>query len=302
MDMTQQQYIIALAETDSMTMAARKLGISQPALSNWLKNIESQLGTPLVIRSSKSISLTPAGKIYLEGARKMLAIRNRVYQDIQALNGQRNEVIRLVGTPNGGAELFARLFQDLKQTHPEIELQFLEGYNRQAIQMVREGQADIAFCSSPTPDIEGVSYIQPHTSRLVLMMPASYPMAYDASSRKRTDPFPTISLKDLEGYPFIMPNADMSYYDSLMQRFRELGLHPRIIFQNANAKVIYDMVRGGNGIGVLSSRYFSPLDPVSPFNLDPPLVSYGLTIYRKDAPLTPGLQLVLDYMKQSRRS
>ena len=68
MDVTQQQYISAIAREGSLTAAARSLGVSQPALSNWLKNLEEQLGIQLVIRSKRHLVLTPAGKIYLEAA------------------------------------------------------------------------------------------------------------------------------------------------------------------------------------------------------------------------------------------
>ena len=68
MDITQQQYMIALAETGSLTKAAEKLGVSQPAISNWLKSIEEQFHTKLVIRSRHGLVLTQAGIIYLEAS------------------------------------------------------------------------------------------------------------------------------------------------------------------------------------------------------------------------------------------
>ena len=100
MDVTQQQYMIALAREGSLTAAARTLGISQPALSNWLKNLEDQLGIQLVSRSKRHMVLTPAGKIYLEAAERMAAIRDRTYGRILGESQAPREVVRVTGTPN----------------------------------------------------------------------------------------------------------------------------------------------------------------------------------------------------------
>ena len=77
MNLTSQQYIIALAQEGSFTGAARRLGVSQPGLCGWLDNLEEQLGTRLVLRSRKGITLTPAGQIYLNGSRRMLSVQQR---------------------------------------------------------------------------------------------------------------------------------------------------------------------------------------------------------------------------------
>lgn len=82
MDITDQKYMIALAETRSITQAAKRLNISQPALSNWLSTLEYQLGTQLAIRSKKQLVLTPTGQIYLEGSYRMLQIKHQTYAEI----------------------------------------------------------------------------------------------------------------------------------------------------------------------------------------------------------------------------
>ena len=104
MNLTSQQYIIALAQEGSFTGAARRLGVSQPGLCGWLDNLEEQLGTRLVLRSRKGITLTPAGQIYLNGSRRMLSVQQRTAAALANLGGGEVPCLRVAGTPKSEAK------------------------------------------------------------------------------------------------------------------------------------------------------------------------------------------------------
>ena len=110
MDVRSQTYMTALADQGSLQSAARELGISQPALSTWLANLEQELNVQLVIRSRNGIILTPAGRLYLEGSRKMIAERDRFYREAKLISTSDQEIIRIGGTPSGGTRVFARMY------------------------------------------------------------------------------------------------------------------------------------------------------------------------------------------------
>lgn len=302
MDIIQQQYMIVLAECSSLTRAAKVLGISQPALSNWLKNLEERLGIQLVVRSKQGLVLTPAGNIYLEGAREMVNIRNQTYADILNSRDKEREVIRITGTPNGGAQLFSDIFQHFKNVFPAVSLQFTESYNRQSLDMIRNGLADLAFCSALDMEPEHFEYIHTTDSELVLMIPSGFPMYYDASQLHYTDSFPTIALSSVKDMPFIMPSPDMSYYDGLVRLFQQEHFYPDVIFQSANVRFIYNMICHGNGVGILPRRFFSPLDPVAPYSLEPKLISHSVITYKKGRKLTPAQKYIVDYFLQTMNS
>ena len=297
MDITQQMYMVALADTGSITNAAKKLGVSQPAISNWLKNLENQLGVQLVIRSKKQVILTPAGKIYLEGAQKMIAVRQRTYQALRQLTDSPKEVIRIAGTPNGGAELFSSLFQNFKDRYPSVSLQFLENYNSQSLEMVKDGTADLGLCSTFDLESDTFDFVLTKNTELILMIPPDSPLFYDASRLRKDEDFPTIRLTDLKGTPFIMPSPEMSYYSSLLHLFKQAGFEPDIVFQSANVKVIYSMIKSGNGAGVVPRRYFSPLDKVSPYSLNPKLISHSIVEYKKGRVLTPTMNSIISFLQ-----
>lgn len=298
MDITQQLYFSSLAETGSVSETAARFGVSQPAISSWLKNLEKQMGTPLVIRSRKGMTLTPAGRIYLEGARQMIAIRNETYQAIFELSKDDKELIRVAGTPNGGADIFSYLMMYVRSNNLPVKLQFVESYNKQALRLAAEGRVDIAIASTPQLQPERYDYIHTRDTELVLMAPACYEFSYDASRLKKNDPLPVITLEKVKNLPFIMPSSDMSYYDSLKKRLEEAGAEPEIIFQSSNVRVIYNMICQGNGVGILPKRYFSPLDNVCVFSLEPAMISHGILAWQKGRALTPNIQTVMEIMSR----
>ena len=296
MDTTCQQYMLALSEEGSITRASKKLHISQPALSNWLNSLESELGTQLVIRSKKQLIFTPAGKIYLDGCRRMLQIKQRTYNQIWGMSGQEKESITISGTPNGGARIFAAIFSSFREKYPSVSLSFLEGYNAQTLNHVAEGRADIGICSTLDLDSDVYEFRSVLEREMVLYLPSSHPLSYDASKLRIDAEFPTIKLSALSSMDFMMPSEEMSYYEGLQQLFQRSGFQPKILFKSGNVGVLYNMVKSGNGAAILPRSLFSPLDPVSPFSLKPKFFVYSTVIYKKGKVLSPAQEYLIELM------
>ena len=82
MDVKHLQYIITVADEGNITKAAEKLFISQSSLSYYLTTVEKQLGTPLFLRQRHGVTITPAGEKYVAACREVVAIRNKLYDEI----------------------------------------------------------------------------------------------------------------------------------------------------------------------------------------------------------------------------
>ena len=78
MDTKYLTYILAIARKKNMTKAAEELYVSQSSLSQYLSKLESELGTPLFFRSKGSLSLTPAGKLYVAAAEEVIRIKDHL--------------------------------------------------------------------------------------------------------------------------------------------------------------------------------------------------------------------------------
>lgn len=80
------EYVLTIAREGSITAASRKLYVSQPSLSQTIKLIERNLGAEIFNRRTEPISITPAGEMYIEAARKVLAIEEALRQEIRRMN------------------------------------------------------------------------------------------------------------------------------------------------------------------------------------------------------------------------
>ena len=98
MNLKEQQYIVTLANCGNMTQAAKQLGVTQPALSSYLANVENTLGFPLFERTGRRLIPTYLGEVYLEKARKILALGEEFQQQVeQVVSGYQGRL--RVGVP-----------------------------------------------------------------------------------------------------------------------------------------------------------------------------------------------------------
>ena len=86
MNTRQLTYVLSIAETGNLSAAAKELGVSQPALSKYLAELEDELGTELFLRYKKQLYPTAAGKIYLEAATRIIGVKEQTYQMISELS------------------------------------------------------------------------------------------------------------------------------------------------------------------------------------------------------------------------
>ena len=124
MNLKEQQYIVTLAGCGSMTQAAKKLNITQPALSSYLAGVENSLGYPLFERTGKALRPTYLGELYLEKARKILALGEEFQQQReQVLHGYQGRI--RVGIPiRRSPHLIPSALKIFRSRFPNVEVDY----------------------------------------------------------------------------------------------------------------------------------------------------------------------------------
>ncbi|WP_344032880.1 LysR family transcriptional regulator [Leucobacter iarius] len=144
-DSTELRILHALATTGSLTAAAASLGLSQPAVSQRIKRVETRLAVPLIERQGRGIRLTPAGQILADHGRTVVAEIDAALAAIDDLRGERGGTLRLVGFPSASATIVPAVMRRLATEAPDVSLQYREAEPPAAVAMLRDGEVDCAL-------------------------------------------------------------------------------------------------------------------------------------------------------------
>ncbi|HEY5229452.1 MAG TPA: LysR family transcriptional regulator, partial [Galbitalea sp.] len=185
LDLHSIRIVRAIAETGTITGAARELGFSQPAISQHLQRTEARLGVPLVIRSGRSIRLTEAGQLLARHAVAISSAMDAAAGDLAELAGMRTGTARIAAFPTASSTIIPRLLRAMAEKHHGIAVTYVEAEPPEALAMLREGSIDLAITFSypgdradPHRDIAaGLSLTPLFTEEVVLALPQAHPQA-----------------------------------------------------------------------------------------------------------------------------
>ncbi|MFA9217837.1 MAG: LysR family transcriptional regulator [Sphingomonadaceae bacterium] len=249
MELRHLRYFVAVAEELSFTRAAERLHIGQPPLSHQIQMLESEVGARLLERSKRWVRLTEAGKLFLDDARRVLALSEQAVQT--ARRAERGEAGELrVGftfsTPL--TPLFATVVNRYRQRYPGVTLTLHEMATLRQLDALAVRELDLGLVRPPEVAIpEGITTEVLREDPLVLVLPLDHPLAQQQA----------VAISDLQGLPFVMypKNAGTGIYPQIFRLCREAGFAPTVAMEAAEASTIIGLVAAGCGISVLPSSF-----------------------------------------------
>lgn len=288
----QVRYFVATAEIGQISQAALHLNISQSAVTTAIKELEAMLAVQLFVRSAQGMSLTDAGRHFLNRAYVIL----RSVED--ALNSplpdyRASGVLHLAASYTVIGYFLPHHLQRLQHWHPDVTIDLHE-QERQAIEQgLLEGRFDMAVVLTANlthPDIVSQTLFN---SERRLWLPAHHPLCERSS----------ISLADVAQEPFILLTVDEAE-QSAMRYWEQAGQQPRVRVRTSSVEAVRSMVANGGGVAVLSDMVYRPWslegrrietiqlkDPIPPMNV-------GLA-WRKGADITGPMRAVRDYFRHA---
>nr|NP_043632.1 LysR transcriptional regulator [Trieres chinensis]P49518.1 RecName: Full=Probable RuBisCO transcriptional regulator [Trieres chinensis]CAA91664.1 former trsE (rbcR homolog) [Trieres chinensis] len=240
----------AIATEKSFTRAAEVLFVSQPSLSKQIKTLESRLNISLLNRENNIVSLTQAGKLFLEYSERILALCEescRVLNDLKT--GDRGNLI--VGASQTiGTYLMPRVLALFAQNHPQINIEVHVDSTRKIAKRVLEGDIDIAVVGGNIPEeIEKNLKVEDFVNdELILIIPKSHPFALKKKKK--------INKDDLYHLNFITLNSNSTIRKLIDNILIQIAFEPKqfnIIMQLNSIEAIKTAVSLGLGAAFVSS-------------------------------------------------
>ncbi|MCT2592309.1 LysR family transcriptional regulator [Streptomyces sp. N2-109] len=231
----------AVAGTGSFSAAARELGCTQPAVSQQMKALEQSAGTPLLVRAGRETRLTEAGEALLRHATGILAGLTAAEEEVAALAGLRAGRVRLVSFPSGSSTLVPSAVAAMRADHPGTRISLVEAEPPRSVEMVREGDAEIAlaFRYGPSPEWDDLAVRPLLNDRLVGLVPRTHRFA----GREE------VGLATLAEEPWIAGCPRCRRH--LVEVCEEAGFTPRIDFATDDYPAVVGLVGAGLGVAVL---------------------------------------------------
>ena len=246
----QLQLMIALAETGSITAAARRCHVTQPTVSMQLKDLADAVGLPLYEQLGRRLHLTAAGEAVAKTARAMIDEWESLSQQVAAMKGIEQGRLR-ISVASTAKYFVPRMLGRFCEAHPSIDIT-LQVLNRDGVlARLRDNLDDLYVLSIPPQDIahRGVVLLN---NPLVVIASRDHPLAKQK----------TVRWQRLRGEPFILREPGSGTRLAVDSHFARLGLAPRVRLELGSNEAIKQAVVAGMGLAVVS-RHALAADPAS---------------------------------------
>ena len=263
MELKHLRYFKVLAEELNFRKAAARLNISQPPLSQQIKELEDSLGIALFNRLKQGNELTEAGKLLYQYTLEIFEKVEEAEERIRAIQEKKAGKLTMGLVPGIRPLRIARTMQYFQQTYPDIQVTIAEHCTSTLIHQVKENQLDLALVFGPVQD-DALEWTAITEEEYHVVLPADHPLAKHK----------ILSREDLRDQSFILyKRQDQPWlHDSVMQQLKVDGREPSIISELSSPRTRVLLVHQGLGLtfapASLQEEYphvsFRPLDSLRP--------------------------------------
>ena len=248
MNMKQALYFKTIAQYGTITAAAKQLYISQPSLSQTLRQIEDEVGTPLFDRSTSPFHLTYAGERYLKAVEAMLDIETRLKEEIESIRRDDGGRLRLGISVTRAMQVLPDVIPIFTKSYPNVTIELTEAASASLEGLLQKGQIDLALAALEANEAniayeliekESIGILAGKDSQLAQLVPSGTP----------------ISLEMVEKEAFV--SLDTSHSSRIIQDrlFRRYNIRPKILLETSSLEVARRVARKSGACRVLPDVY-----------------------------------------------
>jgi DNA-binding transcriptional LysR family regulator len=240
MELTQLRSFYAIARDRSVTRAATRLGLTQPALSLQIKALEAELGEVLFTRQRKQMQLTQAGEILYQHVQRVFATIEEAKTEVAALQHLLRGHLAIATSDTNCAYILPPVLRQFRAHYPQVRIDIRSRMSSQVLQLVVEHEVDFGIATLPMAHRQVTTETLFHREDVVIC-PADHPL-----SRAKS-----VSLAQVGAYPLLALSPGSSSRQFLDMAFQRVGVPMQVAMNLGSIEVIKRFVESGLGIAIV---------------------------------------------------
>lgn len=287
MKIVQLEYFCAVSQYHSITQAAQKLYVTQPAISNAIKELEKEFSVSLFVRFKNHLTLTTEGELFYQKASELLASIKQTTQQFYDL-GKQIPPIRIGIPPLLSTIFFPEMLLDFQKQYPDIPVELFEYGSIRAASLVQEETLDLALVNMHFYDIDKMNTFRIQTEHLVFCVSKEHRLAKEKE----------VTIEMLRDEPIIMYNTDSVQNTTLNSRFENAGITPNVILHASQLYTIERFLHSGNCGAVLYSSLVKHMNGVKGIPIDPVIQQEIGIVWKKGKYINGSVEKFLNFVKE----
>lgn len=280
----QLERFVAVAEELNFRKAAMRLHMSQPPLSDTIRQLEDELGITLLSRTRRSVSLTKSGRVFLERAYRILSQLDEAVDVSRAVAHGMSGHLAIGFCPTATYGVLPRVLRRFTQSYPDVSLKFDELATAEQEDALLQKRVDVGLFHAPAVNRGGVLQETVISEPMLIALPGDHPLA-------RHNKIEIAELKR-ESFILVPPRWGTGFHARVSHACQQAGFAPHVMQEVDRVHTMVSLVAAGMGIAfcAASQSSFAP-DGVTFRQLDDPLglfrVEFGVSWRETDqAPIT----------------
>ncbi|BAQ10681.1 transcriptional regulator [Bacillus sp. OxB-1] len=286
MDLRQLTYFVTVVEQMSFSKAAQKLHISQPSLSNAIKNLEEEVGFRILERSTRNLDLTESGKILYKRALRILLEMKIVEKEMQEVRLTGNGELR-IGMIESVKHWIPKVIRQYENEFPGMQLLLKEELSGEDVKRSLRQYETHAVITNQLIDEPDILTYPLYKEALVLVLHETHPLA----SKK------SIRLQDLQQEPFIITSEGFQTRKDVLAAFASENLDVHIKYEVERFETALSLIHENLGVSIIPENYLADRDGTHLLHQvisSPPLSRPVYLTYMKNRYMAPAIRSFLD--------
>jgi len=242
MDLLQLEHFLAVVDERTFTRAAERVGRTQPAVSQSVKKLEDEVGAPLFARDVHDVSLTEAGRVLADYARRMVSLRDEAMRQVAGVRALKSGTLSIAAHESAAVYLLPAALRSYFQKFPDIKVGIYRTRLSEIPRQVMDRQVDVGFVKDE-PAFHELQSIEVHRDEMVCI----------ASPRHQLARKPSLSVMDLGSERFVLHHLCSATTEAVLRLFEQHGTHCRVVAEVWSFENIKSFVQEEVGLAIVPS-------------------------------------------------